>query len=29
MNRFQFKNDLNWLTKLAVTPQLDMIDPQY
>ena len=29
MNCFQFVNDLNWLTKLAVAPQPDMIDPQY
>ena len=29
MNHFQFVNDLNWLTKLAVAPQPDMLDPQY
>ena len=29
MNHFQFVNDLNWLTKLAVAPQPDMTDPQY
>ena len=29
MNRFQFVNDLNWLTKLAVAPQPVMLDPQY
>ena len=29
MNHFQFVNDLNWLTKLAIAPQPDMKDPQY